>query len=97
MNPIISLTIVDGASAHISAQVLDQYGNVMASLMPVIVDPGPNTAFVADAGTTGAGTITGDSVGTDSVVATYLALTATLPVVVTPAPSVATSIQFTSP
>lgn len=97
MNPISSLSIVDGASAHITAVVLDQYGNPMASAVATIADPGPATDYVPDAGTTAAGTLTGDALGTDSVVATYLGLTATLTVTVTPAPSVPTSIVFTNP
>jgi hypothetical protein len=97
MNPITSLSLVDGATAHITAVVLDQYGNPMTSAMAQITDPGPSTTFAPDAGTTAAGTLTGAALGTDSIVATYLGLTATLPVTVTPAPSVATSIVFTMP
>lgn len=94
---ISSLSVAQGATAHITANVLDQYGNVMPGLQAIIVDPGPNTSFVADTGITDAGVITGVSVGTDTVTATYGTLVASLPVTVTQAPPIPTSIQFTSP
>lgn len=94
---ITSLTLSAGSSVHITAQVLDQYGNLMPTAVPAITDPGPNTTFAVDAGTTGAGTLTGVTPGVDTLTATYQGLTATLPVTVSGAPSVATSIQFVSP
>jgi hypothetical protein len=97
MAVITSLTLADGASAHVTAQVLDQYGNLMAGLTPTVVDPGPNTSFVPDGGTTGAGTVTGNAPGMDTLTANYLGIAGTLPVTVNPLPSVPTSIQWTSP
>ena len=97
MSVITALPIIDGATAHVTAQVLDQYGSVMSSSVPTISDSGPFTSFAPDAGTTGAGIVSALSPGADTMTAAYLGLTATLIVTVTPAPSVATSIQFVTP
>jgi hypothetical protein len=97
MSVITSLTVPSGGSAHITAQVLDQFGQVMLTSVPVIVDPGPNTSFASDPGTTGAGIVSAVSAGTDILTATYGILTSTLPVTVPAAVSVPTSIQWTTP
>lgn len=97
MNPITSLSLAQGASAHITCNVLDQYGAIMPGLQAIISDPGPNTNFTPDAGTTDQGTVAGASVGTDTITATYNTLVLALPVTVSQAPSVPTSLQFTSP
>ena len=97
MNPITSLSVAQGATAHITCNVLDQYGNVMPGLQAIITDPGPNTSFAADAGITDAGVVTGVSVGSDTIAAAYGTLSTSLPVTVTQAASVPTTLQFTSP
>ena len=97
MAAITSLAIPDGGSAHVTAVVLDQNGVVMPGLIPTITDPGPDTTFTPDASTTGAGTVAGVTPGTDIVTATFAGISGALPVTVGPAPSVPTSIGFTTP
>ncbi len=98
MAVITELPLVVGASAHISCNVLDQFGNVIPGLQAVIVDPGPATTFTPDVGETDEGTVTGVNAGTDTLTATYLGLTAPpLPVTVTAPAPVPTSLQWTSP
>ena len=97
MSVISSLAIPDGGSAHITAQVLDQNGVLMPGVIPTIADPGPDTTFAPDAGTAGAGTVAGVTPGTDTLTASYLGISGALPVTVGPAPSVPTTIQFTTP
>lgn len=97
---ITSLSMIVGATQHVTAQVLDQFGNVMPGSVPTIIDSGADTSFAPDAGTAGAGILTALTVGSDTLAATFGSLTATLPIVVSAAPppvSVPTSIQFTSP
>ena len=97
MNPITSLTVAVGASQHITCNVLDQFGNVMPGLQAVLVDTSDNSTFTPDSGMTDQGVVAGTSVGTDTIAATYGSLSLNLPVIVTQAPSVPTSLQFTSP
>lgn len=97
MRQISSLSVAVGASVHVTAQVLDQNGQVITGLVPTITDTSVDSSFTPDAGDAGAGNVTGNQVGPDTLTATYLALSATLAVTVIPAPQVPTSIQFVSP
>ena len=98
MTAITSLSIIDGATAHLSLVVLDQYGNAMPAAVATIVDPGPNTSFAPDSGVTNAGVVTALTPGVDNFTGSYAALVApVLAVTVTPAASVPTSLVWTSP
>lgn len=97
MSVITSLNVPVGGSEHVTAQVLDQYGNVMPLAIPTISDTSVNTSFTPDSGTVGAGVVDGETQGTDTLTASYGGLSASIPITVTPAASVPTSIQFTSP
>ena len=94
---ITSLSIQDGQSQHITVMLLDQYGNPIAGATFVLTLGNPAVdSMVVDAGNQGA-TITGSDVGTDTLTANYAGVTGILPITITPAPSVPTSIAFTSP
>lgn len=97
MAVITSLNLNVGSSQHITANVLDQLGNIIPGLQAIVNDPGPDSSFTPDTGLTDQGEVLGVAPGTDSVIATFQGISATLPVTVAPAPPIPTSIQFTAP
>ena len=98
MNPITSLSIVLGQPAvHVTAVVLDQFGQPMPGAVPTVSDSAQNTTFTPDAGTTAAGNVAGTKAGADVLTLTFGGITATVPVTVTQPASVPTSIILTSP
>lgn len=99
MAVITSLYIVEGTSAHVGFEVLNQAGAVMPGpftfTAPTLSDPAQDT-LVPDANTAGTTvTSTGGGPNTMTVGVEGLTITGSLPIV--NEAGVATSVQFTSP
>lgn len=102
MNPITALTIVQGASTHVTAIALDQNGQPMnpQPAISFVIAPPSAASFTADVAPANGGNVTGLAAGSAVLQASAGSVTANLAVNVTappPPPQTLTSIVFTSP